>query len=165
MDPALDLPRVDLIHRRVDEAVAQSRAGHIITECIVLHPGEHGAEGPVRWTVPELVLWEKAARSELIDRIGRHPRYMFSIWHAETGVLLAPEMAALSPDYKPDFDRGRIAYRDSAIVLARHPRHDVYAERRKDEAAIERQMAQAGHHSAPLTTATRAFPVAARNPR
>jgi len=120
-----EIARVDKAHRRADEAVAQTRAGHIITECIVLYPDENdGTEA--KWTQAELDAWPRE-KGELIQTLQQaSPRTVLSVLNHGASYRLPDLPGRIGEPFDTEAKRGRIMYRMSAAYRAIHPPADSY---------------------------------------
>lgn len=156
-----EIARVDLIHRRADEALAQIAAGHIITECQVLYENE-GCD--VVWKERDLQAWA-AYRPRLIEKLREHDDAINHVLGYGGRILHGRNVAHIDEMFQPNVTRGFIMYRESAAYLAAHPPADPYARRREVEQLIEREMISEGFSKPTKPEPAKAFPAPARNPR
>lgn len=117
-----EIARVDRVHRRADEAVAQIAAGHIITECIVLYPDENDGN-EAKWTMMELGRWP-AHRERMIETLKQDEGHALSLLD-QLGRIRGFDLD-VHPRYLGEALRGRIMYRQSAAFVASQPAIDPY---------------------------------------
>jgi len=168
-----NIARIDLIHKRADQAIAQRAAGAIITSCTLLFADENDGEELV-WSEAELDGWP-AERAEMIQTIDRRKRVAVAFcFEGEVHYGLSREDGdgkyadpnledILSHPGLGHVNRGHIMWRTNALFKAARPPRDPYATGFSEE-AIARDMVAEGHIKPSVPTQSK-FPHPARKPR